>query len=130
VLIAPAVAPIFYALLILYEERSASSLPVVIAVLLFSYTFSLVPAALVLVTLKKLGWLKLWQFTAAGLVMAIICTSAFVLYAHTYARSSFDGFRQEFFELRHLLIVGPIAGALVWFISEARNPWSRRRILN
>ena len=81
-----------------------------ILVLVVTYTFALVPAAITMLVLKKLGWVSAWQFTVAGLVLAVLCNTLFVLYTHRHTWTSFDAFRSEFLETHQLLYVGPIVG--------------------
>jgi hypothetical protein len=91
-----------------------------VLVLTFSYTFALVPAAMMIGVLRLFGFVRVWHFAIAGFIAAVIGISAFLLFDNSSARSSFRSFQHAFYEFWPLLIIGPLVGVSAWIISEAR----------
>ena len=122
-------APAFVAILSILAEvlidliEGRAPIVLVEAYFIFSYLFALIPAALVMLILKKLHLLKLRHFAVAGLAASVICASVFVLVTHPgYATESLTAFVSEFVGISPLLIIGPIVGVCVWVISELGLP--------
>jgi hypothetical protein len=95
-----------------------------IAIAVVTYLFALVPAAVMMIVLKRLGCVGPLHFAVAGLAVALVCTAAFVLWGHSYTRTSFSAFAKEFSEVWPLLVIGPVVGVCTWIVGEARLPAS------
>src|SRR5688572_30515977 len=101
VLLAPAfvgaLVTVTDSLLALLAGRDPWSSPLVAAAFVFSYLFALIPAAIVMLLLKRFRLTRVWHFAFAGFAAALICASIFVLLAYRgYTTRSLGAFVGEF----------------------------------
>jgi hypothetical protein len=126
-IVAVVVAPGLTAALIVIADHlffGASPWIFSIAIVAVTYLFAVVPAAVMMVVLKRLGCVGPLHFAVAGSAAALLCTAAFVLWGHSYARTSLSAFINEFLELWPLFVIGPIVGICAWIVGEAHLPAS------
>lgn len=119
-------APLFAATLItLFDWLLAGEFPGWVyasAYATFAYLFAALPAIVVMFVLRKMRWRKLRHYLAAGLVVALACTSVFVVSAHSAAIDSLVDWTRYMARYSPFLLIGALTGAFVWFVSESPIP--------